>query len=91
MDLAIRLLVMLGAGILAKHAVSRLGQRLAAGSAVRIPKLCSLATAGCLAAAIRMGLGFTSLHDLVVAGLFGLVWGAVAGMLLPFARRVPSV
>ncbi|MEW5854258.1 MAG: hypothetical protein AB2A00_36125 [Myxococcota bacterium] len=88
MDWVIKLTVMLAAGLLARHVTVRMGRRLAERSTLRIPSLCTYATAGTVAALIRGALvEVTDWHALVIALVFGTVWGIIAGLGLPFARR----
>lgn len=90
MDWVLRIAIMLAAGLVTRHAVLRLGRRGAARHGFRIPALCAYATAGLLAAGARAGLeAWGRLEPTVVWILFGVVWGVVAGLLLPFSRRRP--
>lgn len=89
MDTVVRLSVMLAVGLIARHAAMAIGRRLASGSQLRIPTLCSYATAGCTAAVAKFGLSeWGALSEAFIWVGFGGVWGLVAGLMLPFGRRI---
>jgi len=81
---------MLVCGLIAKHAIQGIGKRAAAGSKVRIPKLCAYATAGILAATVRVGLEFVSIERFLIYVIFGVTWGLIVGFMLPFSRPLPA-
>ena len=81
---------MLAAGLAARQAVLPLGRLWAMRSARRIPALLSYAVAGTLAALSRSALGaWLGMGGIPLWIAFGVVWGVTAGLLLPFARKVP--
>jgi len=86
METVIRLTTMLVFGIVAKHAVSGLGRQWSRRSRLRIPRLCSYATAGIVAYFVKLGLQLGDLAPMLVYALFGTVWGVVVGLMLPFAK-----
>jgi hypothetical protein len=88
MTLAVKLAVMLGAGLLARHATLRLGRQLAARTRLRVPLLCAYATAGTLAGLAKLSLtAWGELPAALVWLLFGVLWGTVVGLLAPLDRR----
>jgi hypothetical protein len=88
MMVALKLAVMLAAGLLARHATLRLGRQLAARTRVRIPLLCAYATAGTLAGLAKLALtSWGELPAALVWVLFGVLWGVLAGVLAPLDRR----
>jgi hypothetical protein len=79
---------MLITGLLSRQAVLPLGRRLASGNRRRIPALLSYAIAGTSAALTREALAaWAGLSGWPLWLAFGLTWGILAGLLLPFARR----
>ena len=88
MTIALKLAVMLVAGLVTRHATLRLGRQIAARTRVRVPVLCAYATAGTLAGLAKLALAeWGALPTALVWLLFGLLWGVVAGLLLPLDRR----
>jgi hypothetical protein len=84
-----RLAVMLAAGLVVRWGLLGVGRTLASKSTLRIPALVSYGIAGTLAAAARLALeAWTPMGRLAIWIAFGAVWGCVAGLLLPFARRM---
>lgn len=90
MDTLLRLCMMLGAGLVARHAVLGVGRRIATRSTVHIPRLCSFATAGIVAALVREALVLGQVEPVLTSVLFGVVWGVAVGLLLPLSRRVDA-
>jgi len=88
MVVVLKLAVMLGAGLLARHVTFHAGRALAARTRLRVPPLCTYALAGCTAGALKLALTqWTALADVAVWLIFGTVWGVVAGLVLPLGRR----
>lgn len=84
-----RFAVMLAAGLVVRWGFLGVGRGLASKSAFRIPALVSYGIAGSLAAAARLALeAWTPMGRMAIWIAFGAVWGSVAGLLLPFARRM---
>jgi hypothetical protein len=88
MTIALKLAVMLVAGLVARHATLRLGRQLAARTRVRVPVLCAYATAGTLAGLAKLALSASGeLPAALVWLLFGALWGVIVGLLAPLDRR----
>jgi len=86
-EVAIKLLVMLGAGILARYVVTRVVAGRPVNGSVRIPRLVCYAAAGIAAALVRLLLEHgTGLQPMVIWVVFGAVWGVVIALLLPYSR-----
>jgi membrane associated rhomboid family serine protease len=83
-----RLVVMLAVGLLVRQAALPFGKRLARRPGRRIPALLSYAIAGTGAALTRSALAaWVNMSGVPLWIAFGAVWGVLAGLLLPFARR----
>ena len=90
-EVALKLAVMLAAGLLARHLVTRLAATRRVGGRVRIPRLCCYATAGVVAALVRLALEHgTTLQPFVIWVVFGAVWGVVIALMLPYSRPRPD-
>jgi len=90
MTTLLKLAIMLGAGLLARHVTVHAGRALAARTRLRIPALCGYALAGCAAGLLKLALvEWTALAQAAVWAAFGATWGVVAGLVLPLARRRP--
>jgi hypothetical protein len=88
MTTLLRLALMLGAGLLARHVTVQAGRALAARTRLRVPPLCGYALAGCMAGLLKLALlEWTALADAGVWAAFGATWGVVIGLVLPLARR----
>jgi hypothetical protein len=86
---ALRIAVMLGVGLLFRAAALPAGRRLADRFPIRIPALLSYATAGTLAALVRVALErWSTLEGVAVWIAFGSAWGLIAGLMLPFSRKL---
>ena len=88
MTTVVKLVVMLGAGLLTRHVTYHAGRSLAARTRLRVPPLCGYALAGCTAGLLKLALvQWTTLADVAVWVIFGAAWGIVAGLVLPLGRR----
>jgi len=88
MTVVIKLAIMLAAGLLTRHVTLHAGRAVASRTRMRVPALCGYAVAGCTAGLLKLVLtSYTPLAEVAVWILFGAVWGVVAGLLLPLARR----
>ena len=84
----LRLAIMLAVGLIVRQAAFPLGRRLARRPGRRIPALLSYAIAGISAALARSALSaWVGMSGVPLWIAFGAVWGILAGLLLPFARR----
>jgi hypothetical protein len=88
MMLVAKLVIMLAAGLLARHVTLHLGRALATRTRVRVPALCGYALAGCTAGLAKLALmSWAPISEVVIWVAFGTIWGVVAGLVLPLARR----
>lgn len=87
MEAALRILFILLVGLIAKHAIQRVfTDRLRPRHCLNV--WCIYGIAGCTALGVKLALRqLTDLHSLIIALLFGVVWGLAAGILTATARR----
>jgi hypothetical protein len=87
----LRLAIMLAVGLLVRQAALPLGKRMARRPGRRVPALLSYAIAGTGAALARSALAaWVGMSGVPLWIAFGAVWGILAGLLLPFARRAEA-